>query len=86
MISHISGILENIDKDSIIIDVNGVGYKIFAPTSLISIIGSLGNKVKVFTVQIVREDSLSLYGFISKEEKNLFNALLSVSGMGLKAR
>ena len=85
MISHLSGTLEHIDKNFITIDVNGVGYKVFAPTSLLNEIGKPGDKVKIFTEQIVREDSISLYGFSSKEERNLFNSLLSVSGIGPKS-
>ncbi|MBI5700442.1 Holliday junction branch migration protein RuvA [Candidatus Saganbacteria bacterium] len=85
MISHIVGILDQIDLNSITVDVAGIGYKIFATTALINEIGSIGDKVKVYTEQIVREDSNSLYGFRSKEERNLFNALLSVSGIGPKS-
>ncbi len=84
MISHLTGIIEHIDKDSLVLDVNGIGYKINASSALLNEIGSPGDKVKIFTEHIVREDSESLYGFKNKEEKNLFNALLSVSGIGPK--
>jgi len=84
MISHLVGIIEQIDKDSLVIEVNGIGYKVNASGSLLNEIGSPGDKVKVFTEHIVREDSEALYGFKNKEEKSLFNALLSVSGIGPK--
>ena len=85
MIAHVSGILESTDKNSIVIDVDGIGFKIFASNNLLSEMPPVGEKIKVYTEQIVREDSNSLYGFSSKEEKNLFNALLSVSGIGPKS-
>jgi len=85
MISHISGILEQVENNLIIIDVNGIGYKIFVPISLLNSIGTSGDKVKIFTTLLVREDSISLYGFKTKEEKNLFNSLLNVSGIGPKS-
>lgn len=85
MIAHISGILEAIEKDSVIVDVNGIGYKVHLPAPLLSEIGKPGDRVKIFTEHIVREDSESLYGFRNKEEKNLFNALLGVSGIGPKS-
>lgn len=84
MISHLNGIIDHLNKDSIVIDVNGVGYKVFASASFLNEVGNPGDKVKIFTEHIVREDSESLYGFLNKEEKNLFNALLSVSGIGPK--
>ena len=85
MISHIEGKLEHKDKDFLIVDVGGIGYKIFAPTSTINQLPPPGDKVKIHTEQVVREDSVTLYGFISKEERNLFNSLMTVSGVGPKS-
>lgn len=84
MISHLVGIIDHIDKDSLVIEVNGIGYKVNAAASVLNEIGSPGDRVKIFTEHIVREDSESLYGFKNKEEKSLFNSLLSVSGIGPK--
>lgn len=84
MISHISGTLENIDQNSLTIDVGGIGYKVFAPATVLASIPPVGEKIKIYTEQIVREDSITLYGFKTKEEKNLFNSLLNVSGIGPK--
>jgi len=82
MITHISGILEHKDLNYIIVDVQGIGYKIFVSSAVIDQLPAHGEKIKIFTEQIVREDSVSLYGFSRREEKNLFASLLTVSGVG----
>jgi len=84
MISHLVGTMEHKDKDFVTIDVQGVGYKVYVPSSTLDALGKPGEKAKLFTEQIVREDSLSLYGFIRKEERNLFTTLLTVNGVGPK--
>jgi Holliday junction DNA helicase RuvA len=85
MIAHITGTLELKDKDFAVIDVSGIGYKVFAPTSTLNNLPAPGSKVKLFTEQVVREDSITLYGFIAREERNLFLSLLTVSGVGPKS-
>lgn len=84
MISHLNGILEQIDHNHVVLDVNNVGYKVNVPASVLSMLPQTGEKVKLFTIQVVREDDISLYGFLNKEERALFTSLLSVSGIGPK--
>jgi len=84
MISHVAGTLEHKDKDFVTIEVAGVGYKIYAPSSTLDSLPPPGGKVKLFTEQVVREDSVSLYGFALREERNLFTTLLTVNGVGPK--
>ena len=84
MISHLNGILEHIDKNHIVVDVGNVGYHVFVPTATLAHLPKIGEKVKLFTSQVVREDSIALYGFLSKEERSLFALLISVSGIGPK--
>lgn len=84
MISHLKGILEHIDKNHIVVDVGNVGYHINIPASTITGMPKTGEQVKLFTYQVVREDDISLYGFLSKEERSLFSLLLTVSGIGPK--
>ncbi len=84
MISHISGILEQIEFDRIVVDVNGVGYEILVTGSVARSLPKKGDKVKILTFFSVREDAQILYGFASKEEKSLFRHLISVSGIGPK--
>ncbi len=85
MIAHLNGILEHIDKTHIIVDVGSVGYHVKVAASTLARLPKVGEKIKIFTAQVVREDDISLYGFLSKEERSLFNLLLSVSGIGPKA-
>ena len=61
MISSLSGILEHIDNDHLTLDVAGVGYEVFIPTSMIEELPKVGNKIKIYTYQYVREDEISLY-------------------------
>ena len=85
MISHLNGILEHIDKNHLVVDVGNVGYHVNVPTSAFTRLPKVGEKIKLFTYQVVREDELSLYGFLAKEERNLFSLLLTVNGVGPKA-
>lgn len=72
-------------KDYVIIDNNGIGIKIFVPTSVISKMPNKGSLVKLFTYFHVREDIMSLYGFLTEDELNIFELLTQVSGVGPKA-
>ena len=85
MISYIKGNLETKNVDSVVIDVGGIGYKIFMSANSIDRLGETGNNVKVHTYMRVREDDISLYGFCTNEELKMFEQLLSVSGVGAKS-
>ncbi|MDD5594249.1 MAG: Holliday junction branch migration protein RuvA, partial [Candidatus Margulisbacteria bacterium] len=84
MISHLFGLLEHVDQNQIVIDVGNIGYQVKVPASVLNRLPALGEKVKLFTIQVVREDDISLYGFLNKEERALFSLFLSVSGVGPK--
>lgn len=85
MIAYIKGTLEMKFDNYVVIDVNGVGYKIFMGEKAIEELGNIGDIVKVHTHYHVREDDISLYGFISNEELKMFELLLGVSGIGAKS-
>ena len=85
MFSYIKGSLEIKTKGYIVIDVNGIGYKIFMSETAIEKLGDLGEIIKVYTYLKVREDEMSLYGFNTNEELRMFELLLSVSGVGAKS-
>lgn len=85
MFAYIKGKLEIKGQDYVVIDVNGVGYKIFAPYTTVEKIGNIGDIVKVHTHYHVREDNISLYGFSSIEELRMFELLIGVSGIGAKS-
>lgn len=85
MFAYIKGIFESRTLDYIIVDNNGVGFKIFMSENSMRNIGSLGDEVKVYTYLKVREDDMSIYGFSSNEELRMFELLISVSGVGTKS-
>ena len=84
MIARLQGKLEAIAADSVIVNVNGVGFQVFLPTSTLSTIGNVGKEVKLYTHLHVREDIMALYGFGSADELRLFQIITSVSGIGPK--
>lgn len=84
MISHLNGTLEHIDQTHVVVDVGNVGYRVNVPSSVLNRLPKVGEKIKLFTIQVVREDNISLYGFLNKEERALFSLFLSVSGIGPK--
>lgn len=84
MYAYIKGSLEIKTKGYIVIDTNGIGYKIFMSETAIDKLGDIGEIVKVYTYLKVKEDEMSLYGFNSNEELRMFELLLSVSGIGAK--
>ncbi|NGX63835.1 MAG: Holliday junction ATP-dependent DNA helicase RuvA, partial [Candidatus Anoxychlamydiales bacterium] len=83
MYEYIKGKLIEVDTQKVIIDVNGVGYKVIVPASLYS---DLLNKedISLYTSYIVKEDSQTLYGFLNKLQRAIFELLISVSGVGAK--
>lgn len=84
MLAYIKGILEIKTKGYIVVEAGGLGYKIFMPESTIAKAGNIGDKVQIHTFMRVREDDVSLYGFLTNEELRMFELLLSVSGIGAK--
>ncbi len=85
MFAYLKGSLEVKTKGYIVIDVGGVGYKVFMSETAIEKLGEIGEIVKVHTYLRVREDDMSLYGFNTNEELRMFELLLSVSGIGAKS-
>ena len=84
MFEYIRGILQYKGTDYCVIDVNGVGFKIFTSHITASNIGQSGDTVTLYTYMNVKEDDISLFGFASREELSVFNMLISVSGVGPK--
>lgn len=84
MLAYIKGILEMKMTGYIVIDVGGLGYKIYMSDSGIDKLGNIGQIVKVHTYYKVREDDISIFGFNTLEELRMFELLISVSGVGAK--
>ncbi|MCQ2080091.1 MAG: Holliday junction branch migration protein RuvA [Lachnospiraceae bacterium] len=84
MIAFVEGKFEGVIEDKAIINVNGIGYNVMISNRTMETMPLLGNNVKLFTYTAVREDSISLYGFNSLDELDLFKKLISVNGIGPK--
>lgn len=84
MISFIKGELCEIRENCIVVEVNGMGYEIFTPVSTLDKLPSIGNQVKIHTYLYVREDALSLYGFLTPDDLFVFKLLITVNGIGPK--
>ena len=85
MYDYIRGIYAGLNKDYITIECGGIGYKVYASGSTIADLPKVNEEVCLFLEQIVREDFIGLYGFFTKEERELFNQLLVINGVGAKA-
>ncbi len=84
MYAYIKGTLEVKTTGYVVIEANGIGYKIFMSETAIEKLGEIGSIVKIHTYMRVREDDISLFGFNTNEELRMFELLLSVSGIGAK--
>jgi len=82
MISSLHGKIESLGSDQAIINVGGIGFQVYMPTTALTTLGIPGDDVNVFTHLHLREDNVALYGFTSTEELWLFETLISVSGLG----
>lgn len=84
MIAYVKGTLEEYGEDSVVLDVNGIGYRIRIPSRVLENMPPLGTTIKLHTYYYVREDAQSLFGFQDKEDLAMFKLLLNVSGVGPK--
>lgn len=84
MLAYIKGELTQTTNEYAVIEVGGLGYKVFMPETSIEKLGIIGDNVKVHTYYRVREDDISIFGFNTQEELRMFELLLSVSGVGAK--
>lgn len=85
MIAKLSGILDSVSENALIIDVNGVGYQVFASNRTLARLGQNGDPVSLYIQTQVREDAITLYGFSDHAEQEWFKLLTSVQGVGAKA-
>jgi len=84
MIARLRGLLDGFTADHAVIDVNGVGYLVFASSRTLSALGAIGGEVVLHTVMQVSEDDIRLIGFATGEERDWFGLLRSVQGVGAK--
>jgi Holliday junction DNA helicase RuvA len=83
VIASVEGIVGAIAADSLVIEVGGIGYRVFAAPSVLAT-ATAGGKLKLHTYHLVREDQQALFGFRTADELGFFNLLLTVTGVGPK--
>ncbi len=84
MFAYIKGILKEANPINIILEVNGIGYKIYTPVNLFSKLPQMEENILLYTSFVIRENSQTLYGFLLAQERDLFESLQGVSGIGPK--
>ena len=84
MIASLKGRLQALGGDGAVVDVHGIGFRVYMPTSTMSTLGAIGDEVELHTHLHLREDNVTLYGFATPEELGLFQTLIGVSGLGPK--
>ena len=84
MITYVKGELVEINESAIVVETYGVGYEIMVPASLLAGFPSVGELVKIYTYQYVKEDALDLYGFLTADDMKVFKLLITVNGIGPK--
>ncbi len=84
MIAFVRGIIEDISEDNVVLDVQGVGYNIKISSGTLSELPKIGEEIKLYTYTCVREDAFLLYGFLSRDELDIFRKLITVNGIGPK--
>ena len=85
LFSYIKGTLEEYWEDTIVVESGGIGWNIHVPLSVLDRLPHVGEQIKVYTSFQVKEDSMTLYGFFSRQDLKMFNQLLGVNGIGPKA-
>ena len=84
MISYIRGELAAVEEQKAVVDVGGVGYGIFMSQQALSLLPPVGEEVKIHTYLNVKEDAMQLYGFLTRDDLEIFRLLIGVSGIGPK--
>lgn len=84
MYAYLKGTLEEITEDNIVVEVGNIGYNVKVSTTTADLLPPLGNEVKIYTYTLVREDTFSLYGFLTRDDLEVFKKLITVNGIGPK--
>ncbi|MGQ9455195.1 MAG: Holliday junction branch migration protein RuvA [Armatimonadota bacterium] len=82
MIAHLCGELKRVEANYLVVDVGGVGYKVNVPLCVMNCLPAVGERVSLFVSTVVRDDSISLYGFLDEHQQRMFELLIGVSGIG----
>lgn len=84
MYSYIKGELAEVNTDHIVVETGGIGYMVYVPAQSLEYLPSIGDDIKIYTYLYIREDAMILYGFLTKDDLEVFKLLITVSGIGPK--
>ncbi len=84
MIAYVHGVIEDVSEDNVVIDVNGIGYNVRISADTASRLPGEGESVRLYTYTLVREDAFQLYGFLTRNDLNIFKQCITVNGIGPK--
>lgn len=84
MYAYLKGTLEEVTEDNIVVEVNGIGYNVKVSGTTVEMLPGMGNEVKIYTYTLVREDAMLLYGFLTRDDLEIFKKLITVNGIGPK--
>ena len=84
MYAYLKGTLAEITEDNIVVEVGNIGYNVKVSTTTADLLPPLGGEVKIYTYTLVREDTFSLYGFLTRDDLEIFKKLITVNGIGPK--
>jgi len=84
MIAYVQGVIEDISEDNVIIDVNGIGYNVHVSADTASRMPGEGEMIRLYTYTLVREDAFQLYGFLTRDDLDIFKKCITVNGIGPK--
>ena len=84
MIAYLKGEIVSVTEDNLILDVNDIGYNVKISSNVASELPGVGNSIKIFTYTLVKEDAFQLYGFLTKDDLDIFKKVITVNGIGPK--
>lgn len=84
MYAYIKGTIEELTEDAVVVEAGGIGYNIKISTATAGLLPGAGNEVKIYTYTLVREDAFSLFGFLTRDDLEIFKKLIAVNGIGPK--
>ena len=85
MIAYLNGRVADVSEDNLVIEVAHIGYNVRVPASVTALLPAVGEEVRIYTYMSVREDAVALYGFLTKDDLEMYKQLITVSGVGPKA-
>lgn len=85
MIAYLNGRIADVSEDNLVIEVAHIGYNVRVPASVTAMLPPVGEEIRIYTYMSVREDAVALYGFLTKDDLEMYKQLITVSGVGPKA-